>query len=306
MGRLGGAGPPSPRRGWDEEATAAPPGRGEGAARVSQVWARLPFAAFGYLSFPPPLFLLPPPAFLLRSRSSPAAWLCPAALRPPSLPFPHPSLFLKNVGSGVQPPALAASLPARAAPSPPPPAEPPALSRVPPIPRPGGAGCDPGERSLVRSCARGDLPQVRSRLGFIANFGLFLLFYRDTDRWGRAGAAVALGVHGRQGKVWGGGTKPRVGDSPSRRGGRGRWEHPAPGRRDDVCSPHVPRAGGVEICVIPVRSGCARLSGLHPIKMLLGRGAVFLGSKSSFSLVINHPSPAFLMRSACYSPAPPV
>lgn len=107
----------------------------------------------------PPLFLLPPPAFLLRSGSSPAAWLCPAALRPPSLPLSHPSLFLKNVGSGVQPPAPAASLPARAALSPPPPAESPALSRVPPSPGPGlldvaaGSGVCSGA-ALAGTCRR--------------------------------------------------------------------------------------------------------------------------------------------------------
>lgn len=231
--------------------TGRPPQLPRGGGRTLPVARRcglafpLPRLVIYHFLPPPPLFLLPPPAFLLRSGSSPAL-----PSRPPSsLPLPHPSLFLKNVGSGVQPPALAAALPARAALSPPPPAEPPALSRVPPIPRPGGAGCGRGERSQVRSCARGDLPQVSSRLGFIANFGLFLLFLRGTDRWGRAGAPVALEW---QWKVWR--HKSACGGLTEPRDGRGRCGHPAPGRRDDVCSPLRRRCGDMrDPCVLGMR-----------------------------------------------------
>lgn len=103
LGRLRGAGPPSPRRGWDEEATAAPPGRGEGAARVSQVWARLPFAAFGYLSFPPLFSSFPLPLFsyAVGAARQPGSAQPPSVL-PPSLSL-IPPFSLKTWAPGCSP-----------------------------------------------------------------------------------------------------------------------------------------------------------------------------------------------------------
>lgn len=201
------------------------PGRGEHAARVSQVWALLPFSAFGYLSSPPPFSSFPLPLFsyAVGAARQPGSAQPPSVL-PPSLPLPHPSLFLKNVGSGVQPPALAASLTARAALSPPPPAEPlfvpcpgPALLDVP-------AGSGAGSGAALEAPAAGKHPPR-----FIANFGLSLLCRRG------AGAPLALC------RVWGHQTACGALTGPQGWHRQvGTWGHPAAGRGDGVSSPHVP------------------------------------------------------------------
>lgn len=118
-GRVGGGGSgPGSGDGMERWKVGAGGGRCPWARRCGLAFCLVPLVIY-YAS--PLLFLLPPSAFLLRSGSSQAAGA--GSAQPPSVlpPSPHPSLFLKNVGSGVQPPALAASLPARTSPSPPPP-----------------------------------------------------------------------------------------------------------------------------------------------------------------------------------------
>lgn len=216
LGSLGDADPPSP-----------PPQLPQGGGRTLPVSRRcgLAFPLLRLVIYhslpPPPFFSFPLPLFSYAV----GAARQPGSAQPPSV-LPSLSLIppfsLKTWAPGCSPLRWQHPSPARAALSPPPPAEPRLCAVSPPIPRPGGAGCGRGERSLLRSCARGDLPQVSSRRGFIANFGLSLLFYRDTERRGRAVLSGCAGGSGRSG-----GTNPRVGDSPSRRDGRGRWGHPA-------------------------------------------------------------------------------
>lgn len=99
--------------------TGRPPQLPRGGGRTLPVSRRcglaFPLPRLVIYHFSPPLFLLPPSRFSLTQWEQPGCLALPS--RPPSssLPLPHPSLFLKNVGSGVQPPALAASLSARAA-----------------------------------------------------------------------------------------------------------------------------------------------------------------------------------------------
>lgn len=196
-----GDGPPSPLWGWDWGGwqLGAPAGRG---GRCP--WARRCRLAFPLVIYysPPSLFLLLPPpfpCFSLTQWEKPGSrgWLCPAAVHPPSLPLPHPSLFLKNVGSGLQPPALAASLLARRSPLPPPQppspptaseAEPPAVPAalfflVPPpsIPSLGVPGCGRGEHSL----ASGRNPHAGKEPAgvYFQLWAFFLPFYQGRS-WG--------------------------------------------------------------------------------------------------------------------------
>lgn len=147
----GGGSGPAPGMGWERWKVGAGGGRCPWARRCGLAFRLVPLVIY----YPPPTPLFssfPPSAFLLRSGSSQAAGA--GSAQPPSVlpPSPHPSLFLKNVGSGVQPPALAASLTARSSPSPPPhppaasEAEPPALSPPPARlchPHPGGTWMRP-------------------------------------------------------------------------------------------------------------------------------------------------------------------
>lgn len=79
-----------------------------------------------------------------------------------------------------------------------------------------------------------------------------------------------------------GGTKPHVGTHGA---GGGRWEHPRLGRAGVVQPARPLRRRCGEMRELPGRSGCTKLLGLQPFKMLLGRfeGSCALpGNKSPF------------------------
>lgn len=316
-GRVGGGGSgPRSGDGMERGKVGAGGGRCPWARRCGLAFCLVPLVIY-YAS--PLLFLLPPSAFLLRSGSSQAAGA--GSAQPPSVlpPSPHPSLFLKNVGSGVQPPALAASLPARSSPSPPPPStgclRSGASGFVPPPARlchlhPGVPGCGPGERSHgAGSSAREDpSTQVRSQWGLFSTLVFSCCFTGAESRprgvclSGRLSpqpqreAAVVLGGAqrgglGTQSRIWGLTELEEAGGSIQG------WGELA------LCRPHVPCAGGVEKCGSSLSTQDAPSSwGCIPLKCFWGglRGAVP-------SLAINHSSPpVFLMHMLCYGPVLPV
>lgn len=180
-------------RGWDTGGPRAAQSGGRTLLLGSQVGARFPFGAFRYLLSPSLLFSsfpTAPPAFVLRSGRSQAAEAGsaqPSSVLPPSL-SPHPSLFLKNVGSGVQPPALAASLPARSSPFPPHRSEPPAVpaDRL-CLPRWGYLDAAAGCAARPGAALAGTLQPLPAGERLIVNFKLFLPVLPRLARGGGVG-----------------------------------------------------------------------------------------------------------------------
>lgn len=85
-----------------------------------------------------------------------------------------------------------------------------------------------------------------------------------------------------------GGTKPHMGTHGA---GGGRWEHPRLRRAGVVQTARSLCRRCGEMWELPGRSGCTKLLGLHPFKMLLGRfeGSCDLpGNKSLFSPRVSH------------------